>query len=215
MQSTLLASTMLCLFCQCAPAGTAVSNVSNADPQALELPLGNGNPAGDVATSFTTGDLPATLNSVAFRLKQMDGTVSTPYFGSLAADQDGHPGAILETYAPAPIGNAPVNTALPTFTSAGLLLQPHTTYWVIAGFDNLGYWAATHLPDQTSAYGWSIGDASLGRVAEGPWSHQSTPPFPIGRMSIDATILPEPASLLTACGLTLPLLTRPRRRRAK
>jgi hypothetical protein len=174
-----------------ARAATAVSNVNNPDPATYFDPV--------AATSFTTGDQPAILNSISAPYFCTSSSFGMDLVARLFADSGTNsPGTMLEEF-PEQTGPAGVGTA--TFPSAGTLLAPHTTYWFYLSRRTATEWEVTTLPTETSDYGWTIGD----QVYNGLYTPGA------GRFSVDVTFVPEPSTLALTTLPALALL--PRRRR--
>lgn len=170
-------------------------------------PQGEGHTFGNelIATSFTTGSVPAHLTSVSVNLAN-EQRMSQTYSAAIWSDSAGLPGAILETLPPQDVLGSLYQDV--TFASTGLDLEPNTTYW-FAVSSNGGSDAKTALPHtETSAYGWSIGvNNALAANPPETWIYERT--FPPLRMQVDVVFIPEPASCV-AGGLPLFLLRRRR-----
>lgn len=177
----------LILLASAAHGAVGVSNIGIGDPDQL-FP-------GGASTSFTTGNLASILSSITIDVENgvPDGD---NYLLALWSDAGGHPGSILESYAPQTLSDVPPVVIPLTFTSAGLSLDPHTTYWVVVNPEpSPGYWASTEATGETSDDGWTIGNTSL--YGSSPWTERLNDPHGpvVGLMSVEVTFVPEPTSL--------------------
>jgi hypothetical protein len=137
-----LAACVAVALSQPAPAVVAVSNFGrgyNFDLPGL-VPL---------ATSFTTGDSPSTLNSATVMVGQASEGPKTFTF-AVWSDNAGLPGAPLESYPGQAFGSGLTKTM--TFTSTGYPLDANTTYWGVAGTPDIGILSldVTFLPEPSS-----------------------------------------------------------------
>ena len=115
------------------------------------------------AQSFTTGvDAIALFNVRIQAQSDFDGLAQM----NLRADSLGSPGVLIEN-----LGTATIDVlgATPLFTPvAPVELLPNTTYWLTMGEDGSASgsfeWNVTDSTDQTSSFGWTIGDELLERV---------------------------------------------------
>ncbi len=160
---------------------------------------------GWVASTFKTGNLVSSLNSVTFVLagQQFPFHVNA----SVYTDAAGKPGAVVEHFAGHPTIST-IFTGNPTTSpfqqvtipSSGVTLSPLTTYWlVMASQDNSGVWALRGPGTVTTLQGWTFPDNMAVSFNSGSsWSVSGG----THKFSIDAT--PEPATLLLlACGVML------------
>jgi hypothetical protein len=155
------------------------------------------------ATSFTTDSMAHTLNSVtlALRASSIDNSFLAP---RIMADAAGVPaGAALEVFSFQEVWG-PNNY---TWASTGLPLTANTTYWMVLSGDSFSpMWDSTNSSNETGS--WSIGDSMRTSIdSGGTWP---TGEISTGKMSIDATAVPEPSSaaLLSLGGLALMLRRR-------
>jgi hypothetical protein len=201
--STLAAAMILAASAARCLATVAVSNVR---PFANEDFL-NFSP---LALSFTTAAEPATLDSITVRVQpHLTSFGSGQTFAvSLWSDAAGHPDSPLESY---PAQFTQLSSALLTYTSPGLPLDPHTTYWVVydAALPGVGgSWSGTTSFTETSDYGWTIGNVLLLGGPNSAWVRFD--PSEITQMSINATLLPDPTFPPAAAITSLTLLRRRR-----
>jgi len=160
-----------------------------------------------LAQSFQTGTNSGgySLNSITLL---MDGTIGSPTGFALRVYSNVCvvPGAPLEILA----GNSDpqVYDALYSYTSSNLLLQPTTTYWLVASATTPSYvWSATHAQNYTSADGWHLDTVGNSRAVYDPvkqkWTAASVTTFGTTKFIVDATPVPEPGSgALAALGLS-------------
>ncbi|MBL9168085.1 MAG: PEP-CTERM sorting domain-containing protein [Verrucomicrobiales bacterium] len=175
-------------------AATVVSNLGEAGSASA-----NFSSTTWLAISFTTDNQSYTLDSFVVPLDAVGGGVTvTP---RIFADSGGVPsGSSLETFASQTFSSG----GYKAFTSSGLSLSPSTTYWLtLEGGGAIPVWFATASTAQTGS--WLIGD--LGRRSSDSGSSWGTTTVNIGFVSMDATVVPEPAPLvvlaLGAAGLAL------------
>ena len=180
-----------------APAATAVSNLASptfiaSNPN--DFDAGGGNRSGvEYAQSFMTGALAATLNSITVHMGNDGG--GGGFRLQLWNDISSLPASALLTLS----GNPnPATLGFYTYTGS-LALSPNTTYWVVEAMihtapDDVYAWQGASTQNETGAPGWSIGNSAATRnVNNGIPASWST--FgPIHQISVDATIVPEPAS---------------------
>lgn len=140
-----------------------------------------------LASSFTTDNSAYSLNSLTLSLDSPlanNVTVTLRLF----ADASGAPsGSALETLAPQTFSSG----GNKTFNSTGLALAPDTTYWLtVSGTGSIPVWFETASTAQTG--NWSIGDNGLQSTDSGnSWSSSAN----IGKFSVDASPVPEPAPI--------------------
>lgn len=162
-----------------------------------------------VGQFFTTGGQASTLNSVTLDLQMLS---SGPFSVGLHSYNGTNPWIIpLLNLTP----TASFADGLNTFTGA-YALTANTSYWIVVNPQNTISlaWRATTGTGQTSNSGWTIGDSHgevyLDRDNDG-WQNGAPS---VGRMSIDATVVPEPTSaVLLLFGASLCLLQRFRKQR--
>ena len=166
-------------------AGTVVSNLGESLDS---FPVSTS--TGWVAASFTTDAQTYTLNSISLSLSTPDpGVVALP---TLFSDGGGTPtGVALEIF----IGQTVTAYSTYTFASAGLTLNPNTTYWIsLAGNSPVDWLHFTGSGSTSQTGDWTIGDTLLRSTDSGstwPTSYALS-----GRFSVDATPVPEPSSVL-------------------
>lgn len=154
------------------------------------------------ATSFTTDGGTYTLDSIIIDVHGNTGTGSTQL--RLRSDSGGAPGALLEDYG---VFAVPAGPSTLTGVSAGITLDPNTTYWITGGETggaNDAQWRGTSSTAESSPGAWTIGD-QMKRSTDGgaSWFDFSFgPAAEAGRLAVTATLVPEPSSaLLLATGL--------------
>ena len=166
-----------------------VSNLGEAEG-AFVFPLTQGQHA---SNAFTTGSNIGgyTLDSVTIAIRAVNGSPNDLVVAIHTASGS-NAGAVLEDLA----GVDPSAAGNHTFTSAGITLDPNTTYHIRLGSptsnsSNSYNWSTTGSDAQTSSDGWVIADASRETATGlGAWSA-----FSGGesyRFSIQATPVPEP-----------------------
>lgn len=161
-------------------AGQVVSNLGESSSGSMTFSGNNW-----LAASFTTDNLEYTLNSVTLSL---DSPLSSSVTVTLRifADGSGAPtGSALETFTPVTFSSG----GNKTFSSTGLDLNANSTYWLAAsGTGSIPVWFATTSTVQTG--NWTIGDNGLtSNNGGGNWTTSPN----IGKFSIDASPVPEPA----------------------
>lgn len=164
-------------------AATAVSNLGDANSTGLTY---------GGADSFTTGDMPAILNSISILGTSQPEAPDPLCSGVLWTDAGTMPGTELESF---PGAYFPAGNTLITFNSVGTYLQPHTTYWFSMSISTTDdpYWVATTDTSEISNDGWTINNA-LGVLEEPPFIWTANPDGAIGLMQIDVTFVPEPGA---------------------
>ena len=153
------------------------------------------------AQSFTTGSRAATLNSIT--IKMDTGESGGGFSLQLWSNVGGSPGSSLLTL----VGDAdPATDGLYTYTAPSFLLTASTTYWAVgtvpsSGSNGLFHWSETSSTNDTSSFGWTIGNAAKFRgvtdgVPDASWANDTT----VAQMSLDATVVPEPGSAVLLLG---------------
>ena len=152
-------------------------------------------------SSFITDGASYVLNSATMRVSSQ--SVPVTIEALLCDDSAGQPGLIVETLIGNPIVNSIWDGSLDTTTfeditvlSSGITLAPNTTYWLVAtATSGAGVWVSTNTVNSMSPGLWSItGEHSVSFDSGGTWS-AGTPGHP-NQFSIEATIVPEPGTLL-------------------
>jgi photosystem II stability/assembly factor-like uncharacterized protein len=173
-----------------ASAATVVSNLGETTDGGFGITFdGESSNGFAVGQFFTTGAQASTLNSVTLDLQMLS---SGPFSVGLYSYNGTNPWTNpLLNLTPTAIFAGGLNT----FTGA-YALTANTSYWIVVNpQDNISLaWTATNSLGQTSNSGWIIGDSHgvvyLDKDNNG-W--QNSAPS-VGRMSIDATVVPEPTS---------------------
>ena len=186
-------------------AATIVSNLTQPN-SAQGTAVFFQSPSGDdLAESFTTGTSAATLNSITLRIRRNTTDGGGGFSLQLWSNASTLPGISLITLSgtadplPATVGT------VSDFTYTGsTALNASTTYWVVAtvtqSSPNKTYtWNQTNNSiAETGTAGWTIGDTLVDRFRPGTtWTNDLGPPL---QLSIDATIVPEPATWAMLCG---------------
>jgi hypothetical protein len=151
------------------------------------------------AQSFVTGPSPGgyTLNSVSLVMGGRE-VNAAGFTLSLFRDSAGTPSQTLDLLS----GDSNPGRGLYTYTSHGLALAPSTTYWIVAGANSgaAGYtWNMTwHSSTYAAVGGWSIDTADYCQAYRRyDWTSWglSTSAEGLMQFSVNATVVPEPASL--------------------
>lgn len=199
---TVITSAALFSGATSASAATAVSNLGETTDGGFGITFDSESSNGFVVGQFfTTGAQASTLNSVTLDLQMLS---SGPFSVGLYSYNGTNPWTIpLLNLTP----TAVFANGLNTFTGA-YALTANTSYWIVVNpQDNISLaWTATNSLGQTSNSGWTIGDSHgvvfLDKDNNG-WQNGAPN---VGRMSIDATVVPEPTSAaLLFCGAALGL----------
>jgi PEP-CTERM motif-containing protein len=172
------------------------SNLATSAPSYLGTPLvlsGGSSIVGvelALASSFSLS-ADASLDFLVLPLGYVLGTNAVDLY--LMSDVAGVPGTIIEAFHLTNLANWGLSTPLVTATSLlNPLLVANAQYWVVAAAAG------------TSVFGWNLnntGDLGLAsRINGGNWV--GLPSSPAGALQVNATVVPEPASLtLLAFGL--------------
>ncbi len=131
----------------------------------------------DIAQAFTTGSNSAgySLRSVELRVRSIASGFSSSWLtAAVHADSGGSPGSVVGTLDNPPIA-ANSNLHALRFTSAGIDLDPGTTYWLVLDLSadaSASRMVLTGLTveDAGALPGWSIGDVASARA----WSSTGT-----------------------------------------
>jgi hypothetical protein len=168
---------------------TVFSNLGPGDSSGLTS-YGLAGPGGgfevDVGGTFTTGGSAYLLDSAELVLRRGSGVDSLPV--QLWSDAAGLPGALLESATP--VTGMGIVAALKTATFSGaFLLQPNTTYWIVAdaGGTYEGLWNFNNTGD--------FGHAS--RINSGAWfgGALDAPAFRVnGTVASNVQAVPLPAA---------------------
>ena len=183
----------------------AAPQAARADMIYTDFGPGNGydtttaDPIGDIgvnsayAAEFTTSTGPVALSSISVALGQIEGAGGLVNI-SLASDNGGSPGEILETLQGAVPDDFFAGGSVVTVNSVSTpILQANTQYWVeVSAVD----------PSQT--FGWYYND--LNPLASGPVgvSNDGGATYSVGpdtspAFSVQGNVVPEPSSLVLLC----------------
>lgn len=188
----------ICLFawigvCSTLPAATVVSNLGNANG-INSLVFSNNSSYTSHAGSFTTGLLPATLDSV--RISLDSSSTFRPLTVSIWSNSGSVPGSALAALS----GLTNPSAGLFDYTGS-LSLSASTTYWLVletslGALTTIYDWDGTPDASEASSEGWTIGNGrATFSSGSGVWSANATT---IPRFSVDATIAPEPGGFALA-----------------
>ncbi len=161
---------------------------------------------GDIAAiEFQTDSSTWTLTEANLKFADPALGPNIPILVSVAADNSGAPGAILDSSQQ----DAPLTPGLVAFPLSGVTLSPNTSYWLEAQLNlpvSLGSsgptWASLSPVSNATDPGsqWSVQGFDGSRDNGGTW-------FPFGRMaafSLEASPVPEPSSTaLVVAGMTM------------
>ena len=201
---TALSLAVLVAVAMSSPASAAVLtstlNVGGSSPGI------NGNYGNWFGISFTTDGNPWTLDNLVLRLENRG--ASTSFFAAIHSASGLNPGTLLEALSGS--NNPPTGNS--TYTSTGLALAANTTYFVVTGLSDSGDGGsirAIQTSLDTEDGPGTIGDDTRLSQNQGAswasWSGESS------RFEVNATQIPEPATLsLVAMGV-LGLIARKKR----
>jgi len=165
------------------------------------------------ATAFTTGSNASgyTLDSVTVEINSVTGSPSN-FLLSIYSESSSDPGSSLEALA----GTSPSAAGNHTFTASSFALSASTTYFVVmtaTGSPNGSFfnWEFTTSNSETSSDGWTISDR--GHVSTNGGTSWSNPDGFSGKMSIQATAVPEPQAYVAVVSICLVGLALNRRKR--
>lgn len=150
-----------------------------------------------IAESFLAGTT-VELNSVTILVTDTVYVASAGLALSIHADNAGSPAA--SSLADLTLHPGSSGSLLLYDAPGNVTLSTGVTYWVVATASApLVNWNATSSANETGTSGWAIGDSHKERSFSGAWGLVSDSMF----LSVDATAVPEPASVAWVSGLGL------------
>jgi hypothetical protein len=218
MKASLLFATVLPLLCAPAAAVTVITNFAPGTQNfaaSMSGPTGGFGPFGSfpdraVAFSFTTGPVPAVLDSMTFSVNLGNASLSpiAAWISTGSPVTGGHSPAALGSVVPA--SASPVTQILTLSPAGGYALDAGTTYWIHLTVPNGGaVYALNNGNAPATSSGWMLGNTwSYEPDFGGSWTELSSGPQ--ARISLEAQLIPEPAFLSLAGAAAALLLLRRR-----
>lgn len=146
-----------------------------------------------VANSFTTGaGSGRILDSATVDLLKFT-AASENITGKIYSDNAGAPGSFLATSSILNLSSSGRNNSSLDFSSAGLTLDPATTYWLYLSSDLEDANWAHKTSTTTGLPGWTIGSSMRTDVGSGTWGTVADGP---GLFAINV-VVPEPSAIAT------------------
>lgn len=201
MKQSLLFAAFLPLLCAPAAAVTVITNFAPGTQNfatSLSGPTGSFGPFGSfpdraVAFSFTTGPVPAVLDSMTFSVNLGNASLSpiAAWISTGSPVTGGQSPAALGNAAP--VSSSPVTQILTLAPAGGYALDASTTYWIhLTVPSGSAVYALNNGNAPVTSSGWTLGNTwSYEPGSGGSWTELTSGPQ--ARISMEVQLIPEPA----------------------